>query len=231
VYGYKSKRPHQLLSDGETNLFYIVEAHKDVTDLYEQKPLLDFELAIEIAIDLGIRYPEDRDRNAVVMTTDLVVEKIDCNGDTYYKAYSFKYSSDLDPAKKSSRKRKRLLEKLQIEKTYWENLGVKYAVVTEKYAPKAKARNLCMARRSNEYLNQIKDVYDDFCSHFLTQAEKQKFTPANSLIRSTNRDFGLSDEQALWSIYYGIWIDKIAIDHAYELNIGLPLRLRRDFSC
>ncbi|MGQ4650351.1 hypothetical protein [Lyngbya aestuarii] len=54
---WKTNREHHLLSDNETRLFYLFEWSDAVTDIREQYPLLDLELAMSIAEEMGIKYP------------------------------------------------------------------------------------------------------------------------------------------------------------------------------
>src|SRR5690606_32307464 len=125
ILGLKSNRLHHLLSDGELFLFQIQEAKPFVVDMFEQMPLLDVERCISIAQKLGFRYPTDKDDNAVVMSTDLVIKSLDpLNRNEPLTAHTFKYSSDLKQGTGKKRSINRTLQKLLIEKQYWNDVGV-----------------------------------------------------------------------------------------------------------
>jgi hypothetical protein len=47
--GWKSDRVHHFMSDGELRFFYLLEWSTEVQDIREQYPLLDLDLAMEIA--------------------------------------------------------------------------------------------------------------------------------------------------------------------------------------
>ena len=56
---WKTNRAHHLFSDGETDLFYLFEWSDSIIDIREQFPLIDLDLAMNIATDMGIEYPKD----------------------------------------------------------------------------------------------------------------------------------------------------------------------------
>ena len=110
---WKTGRTVELLSQAEKAIWYLLRWNDDVEDIREQYPL-DLTKTVSLATELGIRHPKD---TRTRMTTDfLVVMK---NGSRL--AVSVKTSEkDL--------KRKRTIEKLFLEKKYWENEGVSYAI-------------------------------------------------------------------------------------------------------
>lgn len=105
VVDYKHGRTIQLLSQGEVYYYYLLRWQDDVIDIREQYPL-DLNLTIKISNDLGFKHPKD---NSTHMTTDLLVTKKDGT----LEAYSIKSNKKIldEP---------RTLEKLYIEKLYWE---------------------------------------------------------------------------------------------------------------
>ncbi len=111
----KSGREVHLLSDGEDDLFLQLDACALVADIREQFPLLRA-LTILIADELGYLHPAANGIDAV-MTTDLLVTWI-AGGMT---AYSVKTPTDL--------RKRRVREKLEIERIYWTNKGVKWVLI------------------------------------------------------------------------------------------------------
>lgn len=120
---WKHGRPIECLSQGEKWLYCLLRWRDDVEDIREQFPL-DLESTVSIANELGVMHPRDEKHR---MTTDLLVDFTD----GHQEAFSVKAGTDaLDDA--------RTVEKLMIEKIYWESRGVKWHLWTkdEKYRQK-----------------------------------------------------------------------------------------------
>jgi hypothetical protein len=146
VYGWKVARPVQMLSNLELWFFYRLEWDDTVMDYQEQKPL-DFEMTKLIAGQERIIHPrtrplvqsmpknptvEDRQLRPVIMTTDFYVTR--ANGKC---AYSIKPKDKL-----VGRGSERVLEKLKLERLYWEAVGVEWELVTEDQLDLVLAKNV-----------------------------------------------------------------------------------------
>lgn len=119
VFSYKTNRVHHFLSHNELCFFYMLEWSNQVLDIREQFPMLDVKLATDIAKRAGIRYPRDNISGfPYILTCDFMI--ITENG---LKARTIKSVSDL--------KNKRTLEKLEIERRYWDTFGIDWSIVTE----------------------------------------------------------------------------------------------------
>lgn len=144
-FGTKTRRVHHFLSDGERDYFLILDWSKKVVDIREQYPLLPRERTVEICGQLNISYPVDPHTRAVrVLTTDFLID-IEKNGQTHRIARSFKMANDLGD--------ERTLEKLEIERRYWETQGIDWGIVTERHLPDVLVKNL-------EWLSRIYDLDD-----------------------------------------------------------------------
>lgn len=121
------KRDHHFLSDLEWYNFILRFYEEGSVDWREQFPL-SRDITRAIADHLGYKHPRDprSDADAIVMTTDLVVTYEGPNGE-YLVAYSVKYKKD--------QKKKRVIEKLAIERQYWEEQGVEFHVINEEDIP------------------------------------------------------------------------------------------------
>lgn len=132
--GWKSDRIHHFLSDWELRLFYIFEWSDEVKDIREQFPLLDLDLAFCIADEMGIKYPKDRESGTpYVLTTDFVLT-IRQNNKIVQIARTFKLAKDLEKT--------RVLEKLELEKRYWDRQNIDWGIVTEQEISKVFADNV-----------------------------------------------------------------------------------------
>jgi hypothetical protein len=139
VKGKTTGRVYHLMSGNETNLFYCLDWSDSVLDIREQYPLSDLTDAIGIAERAHIRYPYDNTSGfPYVMTTDFYIETT--KGAV---ALSVKPTSELE--------KPRVLEKLEIERRYWNVRDIKWELVTQREINKTKARNI-------EWLSQASDL-------------------------------------------------------------------------
>ena len=130
VKGRTTGRVHHLMSNVELAYFYILDWSDNVTDIREQYPLSDLELAVRIAAQAGIRYPKDNVSGyPYVLTCDFMITTLDG-----LKARTVKMSSELD--------NKRTLEKLEIERRYWDAQSIEWKLITEREIPFQKARTI-----------------------------------------------------------------------------------------
>jgi hypothetical protein len=133
VWGRKTGRTHQLLSDGEHHAFLLLQWAPDVVDIREQYPL-DRDITREIAKSLDIRHPAYPGTHVpTVMTLDFLVTKV-VNGSEAFEAFSVKTSEDLE--------NRATVEKLEIERSSCEALGVPFRLLVKELLPLQKARTL-----------------------------------------------------------------------------------------
>jgi hypothetical protein len=122
IYGLKTNREHHLLSSLEAQLFYLLDFKDNIIDIREQFPLVPLELSQSIAKTLDIKHPIiSKTQIPNIMTTDMVATTCD-NGKISYIAYCVK------PLKKL--KETRVQEKLEIERAWWEYLGIPFKIFT-----------------------------------------------------------------------------------------------------
>lgn len=149
VPGWKTHRkPHHFLSKLEAKYFYLLEWSNIVVDIREQFPL-DHQATFQIAKDAGINYPWERNTGYdAVLTTDFLVTVKSQNGREYTLARTLKYVEEL-----RSNKGKWILEKFEIERRYWKELGVDWGIVTDKQIPEVLVRNIedCYEHRDLGY--------------------------------------------------------------------------------
>jgi len=117
----KTGRTHHFFSDVETSAFLELIRMPEVVDVREQFPL-DREDTRAIAAEMGVDHPKYRNGVDTVMTTDLLV-LVSAGSETIRYARAGKRVADLSDA--------RTLEKLEIERRYWQRRGVHWSLVTE----------------------------------------------------------------------------------------------------
>lgn len=171
-------RIHHFFSGIELAAFLIFDRNPTSLDIREQFPI---PLADSIAIcdQIGIRHPSVKGELSIV-TTDLVIDR----KDDVDLAIAVKPAQELD--------KKRTLEKLQIEKAYWETRKFKWFIFTEKEIPQALNTNLKWIRgfldedTKNDYAISDVDV-----SNLIVRLSKSNNT------RATKRCAELDDEYQL----------------------------------
>lgn len=143
VKGRTTGRVHHLVSNLELWYFYLIDWSEKTMDIREQFPLSDISDAIGIADSCGISYPYDNISGfPYVMTTDFLITTY--NG---YLARSIKPSEAL--------KKRRVKEKLEIERRYWLKRGIDWKVVTENELPRTRIRNIEWIYSGNDFSELI----------------------------------------------------------------------------
>jgi len=134
-----------LLSDLELSFFLVAEYSPVVSDIREQFPLLDIDETIAIAEQHGIKHPIDpKSREPKVITTDFLLTFVD-GYEQPFQAIAVKSSQSKDnkqSASNNSLTGKRTLEKLEIERLFWEKHDTPWKIITEKDISDAEFRNL-----------------------------------------------------------------------------------------
>jgi hypothetical protein len=145
--GWRTEREHHLLSDLELNYLCICDWTNNVFDIREQFPL-DREVTLTIAEELEIQHPVDtKNTTPIVMTTDFLLSVRE-GKQLIYKARTIKHSMDLV--------NKRIIEKFEIERVYWERQGIDWAIVTEEEMPQAFINNLKFLSKAREFISNKK---------------------------------------------------------------------------
>lgn len=137
---WKTGRVHHFLSDNEYRYYLYLVWANDVVDIREQFPL-KLAQTEEIARSFGVRYPRHKNGNTI-MTTDFVITTIDGR----VLARTFKDTKSLS--------KKRNLEKLSIEKEYWESKGVSWGIVHEKMIDRIFADNISTFLECRDFISR-----------------------------------------------------------------------------
>jgi hypothetical protein len=217
IKGWKTGRVHHLLSLLELRYFYVLEWSQDVIDIREQYPLLPLEETLAIAQACGIRHPTDpHTKCPVVMTTDFI-NTVRRAGSDIDHARTVKYEKDLLS--------KRMLEKLEIERRYWEERGVDWKIVTEGEISTVLAKNV-------EWFHQYRNL-EDFSTipplevEQITSVLSQNLETHNSSLRSitlhTDAHLGLEPGTSLSLVRHLLACRRWRVDMAKPINACQPL--------
>lgn len=110
-----------------------------MTDIREQYPLLPLEETLDIAKQCSFDHPgvpnkdDPKALEPIVMTTDFLITLM-IDGKRVERARTVKYADDLQSP--------RVLQKLEIERRYWEARGISWGIVTEHEIPSVLADNV-----------------------------------------------------------------------------------------
>lgn len=124
IKGWKTNRVHHLFSEHfELAHFYELEWSQNILDIREQHALLPLEKTLFIAEKLNIRHPvHPKTKHPIVLTTDFVITVKTPDG-VKHCAHSVKPLSKLN---------KRVMEKLEIERRFFEDEGMIWRLITER---------------------------------------------------------------------------------------------------
>jgi hypothetical protein len=217
VPSWKVNRLIHLLSNLELRGFFVAEWDPLIIDIREQYPL-PFADTMEIARQRGFRHPVDpHTRYPWVMTTDLLLTWYK-NGERRLYARTIKYASEL--------RKKRTLEKLEIERRYWKQRNVNWGIWTEQTIPKILVRNVAIVHQAYFLPDFLDQAVLFGVAHLLTS--KVQAQPYHSLSRigldcdkHLSQPFGTSLRVA----YYLIATRQWCIDMHRPLHPSHPLTL------
>jgi hypothetical protein len=132
-FGLKDERTYNFLSLLEWWCALIFAWAVELLDMQEQYPLPIAE-TLAIAEKLGVRHQaHPRTKKPITVTTDLVIT-IKCG------LREFRFARAIKPAKEL--RRRRTLDKLEIERQYWASLGVDWGIIVDRDIPEAFAWNV-----------------------------------------------------------------------------------------
>ena len=133
VFGHKSGRTHHLLSDLELSVFLLFEWSSNVVSINEQFAL-NLEETLTLALQANINHPSIRGENKV-MTSDFYITLNAKNESMKTQmALQVKYAKDLDDP--------RTLEKIEIERRFWQRKDVPFYIITENDIPNIVSTNI-----------------------------------------------------------------------------------------
>lgn len=125
--GWKTKRVQHFLSDLEKRYCLLLDWAPAVTDIREQYPLWPIESTKDIALQINVKPPTIPTTSQLsVLTTDFLITA-SVQGREVILARTVKYVDAL--------KDQRTVEKLEIERLWWEARGVDWGIVTEHEVP------------------------------------------------------------------------------------------------
>lgn len=217
IKGIKTGRQHEFLSDMERNYFYILEYSDIVEDIREQYPLLPIEDTILIADELGIEHPKNpKTGELVVITTDFLVT-VNYNNRLYDVARTIKSKVDLLD--------KRISEKFEIERVYWERKGINWGAVTDEDIDKVIASNISLVHAYKDIsmidsfygieVNELKDLIYEFVKRIIDNSKTMR-----TICKEFDDEMCLEKGSSLCIFKYLIINKIIEIDITEKINVN-----------
>lgn len=219
-FSWKTGRPHDFLSDHERRYFYLMLWSDTVIDIREQYPILDVEATINISEDKNIRYPEDiKSKTPMVLTTDFMLTVLQ-DGKEINIARTIKPSKDLD--------KKRVIEKFEIERAYYEMKGIDWQIVTEREIPNIFSLNVEWVYSAHK-LEATNDLSIDILKNYsmilrenLFKYPKEKL---QKLLTAMDKDMNFDDGTFLYLLKHLISTKQIkVIDMNKKINISATIQ-------
>lgn len=225
VKGLKIPRTHHYLSDLEYLHHVLSEYNQSVAQIREQFALLPREETQQIANLLGIKHSVYRKFNTpIVMTSDIVLTLNNKVQET--QVISVKYSTDLESETKSPQ---RTLDKLLIEKTYWNRRGIKWSLSTEKDISINKALNLDMLRTSMVAyeMDWLQERMSRFAEHF--KMHWTYYRTLNTILKKVGQDIDLNLTHCFFLFGKAVWQRVLPVDLDSELiGHNFPIKLHKN---
>jgi len=215
IFGWKTGRIHHLFTDSEAKFFYLLEWEDAVVDIREHFPLLDFDDWVKDREDLRFDLFTDKKSGLkyVISTSFLITVKTPDNK-VKYVARSLKAASELE--------RKISLERLEIERRYWQARGIDWGIVTNRDIPIVKAKNI-------EWVHSARYAYvdaglteDDLIE--LGEAFLYRLSQSNKSIRKTalefDKDYGLDPGTGIFLFRYLLAVKRIKVNMNEPINLN-----------
>ena len=212
--GWKTGRDHHLLSDLESDYFYLLEWSRTVTDIKEQFPVLPIEETVSIAEELGIKHSNDnKTKKIVVMTTDFVI-----NIGSKEFVRTLKYAGDLEDA--------RTMEKLEIEREYWRRRNIDWGIVTDKEIPEILCENVKWVRKEyyNPDVSKLGSFIVESIEKIVYQLIQDETTPLSIATSHTDDRLGLEPGTSLAMIRHFIARKRWIVNMNEKIIPSLPLK-------
>lgn len=221
VKGWTDNRVYQLISGAEEFCFYYLQwlLHFNARYIREQYPCLPIEATVEIAERLGIKHPFDNKSNEFrVRTLDFLVD-VEEEGRIKLIGLSVKRSGD-------QLSDDRTVELQEIDRTYCQEKGIDFYVVTENEIPINLAENV---RFVHHCLN-LSEEYSDITPRILTHVENYLLKRIDDLdcgladlCMHCDEELGLISATSLTSVKHFIASRRWQIDMKVPIDTGKTL--------
>ena len=221
ILGWTTGREHHLFSLLELKGFYIKDWAKHIVDIREQFPLFPLEETLAIAQKCGIRHPTiPGTKQPIILTTDFVVTV--ANGlERIEQARAIKYSVDLSS--------QRTLEKLELERRYWQERNIDWGIVTERDISHVLAKNVEILHNHRDITHRLsltqEEIHD--IAVVLTSEVLRDTDSLRHIAIACDKRLGLELGSCLTLAYHLLATRQWEIDMHLPIQPGKPLTILR----
>jgi hypothetical protein len=211
IHGIKTDRTHHLLSENEHRFFLCAEFNQRVIDIREQFPLFPVDMVVRVAREAGIEYPlHKKSQDPTVLTTDFLLTLKNQENHSYL-AIAVKPEEKL--------RESGVLERLEIERLWWETMGVPWRLVIDNQLDRKIAQNLGWISdplRGRKAL-ELGDRKDELIARLVDQIEPGDYEYTGlveALAKSIKTDSSLTGRLIRASIWY----------HFIDIDLSTPIQ-------
>lgn len=204
--GSKTQRLHHFLSDLELAIFLTLDWSHHVTDIREQFPMR-VEDTVRIAEELGIRHGRYQG-TPQILTSDFLVDFDDTHRPTV--AIQAKYSADLQKPE--------VIERLELERRYWQEKGIPWAIVTEREVSREAFANIQWLYPANAEDEIAQDDLAHYQQLFLLEFQRHPDRKLTTIAQGLDTSGQLEAGQALY------WLRQLLARHCFLFDLDTPYR-------
>ncbi|WP_457945396.1 TnsA endonuclease C-terminal domain-containing protein [Caproiciproducens sp. LBM24188] len=215
VFGWTTNRIHHFFSDTQLKYFYLLDWEERVIDIREHYPLIDLEVVLKNTSDLKLdKFMDKKTKEPYILTTTFLITLLNPDGKKNFAARSIKYASELE--KQST------IEKLEIERRYWEVQGIDWGIVTNKDINDVRAKNIewiHSAMTSDGCNGLSREEFDDLLDGLLYRFADNKQNIKN-IILGFEKDYSLDVGTGLFLFKRLIADRRIILDMDKSINLN-----------
>ena len=212
VFGHKSQRTHHLLSDLELSVFLLLEWHREVMQIREQFPL-EREVTRRLASEAMIDHPALAGTEQY-LSSDFLVDSSNEHEPRF--ALQVKYKDALDDA--------RTVEKLELERRYWQEKGVPWYLVTEADIPATVSKNISWlypSQRNEQEDSELTMQQIDLYAHHFAKKPNQT---VHAICKELDAAYDLPLGESLFEIR------TLLAKRYFTFDLFVPVSVRRQLS-
>ncbi len=223
--GWLVDRDYALLSKWEYYYFLTLEwaamTHHTIWDIREQFPLPWVDDTVQLAEKLGIAHPVDRTSGEpLTLTTDFMITLTAGSGARRLVARTVKESADLHDI--------RTLEKLEIERQYYQEREIDWGPVTEQQMSLTLAQNVEFIHDAREYsIDSLPRAQAPMVAEAVGRALRGASEGLATTCLSQDRRLGLEPGTSLALVRHQIANGWWVVDMHTPLDLGAPLTFRQ----
>lgn len=211
IYSYKTNKIHHLQSDNQLRVFLSLEWDDKVKNIKENVMLDDLEATLYNVENLRLDKFRDKETGELYdLHTNFLIKKTTKDKAEETIALSVKSISELQ--------RVTVIEKMEIERRYWEIKGIKFYVITDNEINKQFVENIKWVRETliDKSIRNRGELAENLY-YFLQERNTEKLS---EVLEEFDIEEGLIGGTALFIFRYLIGIKEIEIDMTKSINLN-----------